>query len=263
MHHTRWLLLVSTLGLGACNGAAATGGIDHDAYSQNSASLVTTESALELSDDVIGFDPVLVRGNTADQNAMDVETHTRASLTGCGTVTRTGAMLTVDFGSAGCTTPSGHVVSGSIGVLIGANAGEATAALTFTSFVLDGTALSGTLGFRTSATTLGVSIDLTSGTSATTTLSGSLTIIATSGAFGLDGVLTSTRASTQTTIAITSLRWTRGECYPGEGSIDATTGRIEQTMTFTSSTAMTGIVEVSEGPITTTQMLPPYGSCPN
>ncbi len=263
MHHTRSLLLVSVLGLGACNGAAATGGIDHDAYSQSSASLVTTESALEVSDDVLGFDPVLVRGNTADQNAMDIETHTHATLTECGTITRTGAMITIDFGTAGCTTPSGHVVSGTIGVLIGASAGEATAMLTFTSFVLDGTALSGTLGFRTSATTLGVNIDLTSGTSGTTTLSGSLTITATSGAFGLDGTLTSTRASIQTSIAITSLRWTRGECYPGEGSIDATTGAIDQTMTFTSSTAMTGIVEVTEGPITTRQMLPPYAHCPN
>lgn len=254
-----WLsIALLSVPLAACR-QDATGAVDGDAYGRASSALVTTEAALEVSDDVLGFDPVLDRLHTADQNAMAVETHAHDSLTGCGTVTRTGTTITIDFGTAGCTTPSGHVVTGSIAVTIGAMSLEATASFAFTNVTIDGSPLGGTLVFTTMANRLSVAIALTSGTSS---VSGNATVNATTGAFSLDASLTATRSAVTTSIGIAGLVWTRGDCYPGAGTVTATTGRLVQSITFTSASAMGGVVSVSEGPLTSTETLPAYGDCP-
>lgn len=243
----------------ACRQDGTGGTLDTDAYAHTSNVVVTTEAALEVSDDVLGFDPVLDRMQTADQNAMAVAMHATDALVGCGTVSRTGTAITIEFGTTPCTTPSGHVVTGTMSLAVGVMAGEATATFTFTSFTVDGSSLSGTLGFATRLTGLTVDVALTSGTSS---IAGSATIGATTGAFSLSADLTATRSGTTTSISIRGLVWTRGDCYPSAGTVTATTGRLVQSITFSAATAMSGTVSVTEGPFTTTQTLPAYGDCP-
>lgn len=233
--------------------------VDADAYDRSAGAIVATESALEVADDVLGFDPVLDRTRSADQNAAAVQTHATDSLTGCGTVSLSGTTVTIDFGSTPCTTPSGHDVSGTLSATIGARSGEATATLAFTSFTIDGTSLSGTLGFSTRLTGLSVDVALTSGTS---TVSGTASIGATTGAFTLDATLTTTRGGATTMVSVSGLVWLRGDCYPSAGSVTATTGRLVQSISFSSTTAMSGTVTVTEGPISATETLPAYGDCP-
>ena len=234
-------------------------GVDSAAYQRASSTIVTTEAALQVSDDILGFDPVLDRLHTADQNAMAVEMHARDSLVGCGTVSRSGTTITIDFGATPCATPSGHLVTGSIELTIAARTAEAAATLTFTSVTIDGTALSGTLGFTTTVTGLTVDVALTGGTSS---IAGSATIGATAGAFALDANLTSMRSGATTMITVSGLVWARGDCYPSAGTVSATTGRLVQSITFSSTTAMSGVVTVTEGRLTSSETLPAYGDCP-
>jgi hypothetical protein len=234
------------------------GSVDNDTYVRSASTVVTTEAALEVADDLLGFDPVLDRTHTADQNAMAIEAHAMGALTGCGTVTRTLAMLTVDFGT-GCTTPSGHVVSGSIGIGVVARGAEAGATLTFTSFTIDGAGLSGTLGVTTTSTALQIDVALTSGSDS---IAGTATIGATTGSFTLDATLTTTRATTTTNLAVAGLVWNRGDCYPSGGTVTSTTGRLVQSITFTAATAMSGTVTVHEGALSASKTLPAYGDCP-
>lgn len=267
-HHPRARAIASCILLaliGASVGCRGGDGsdplVDRDTYEGGASALVLTENALQVSDDLLGFDPVLDRMRTAEENAMAVEAHSLASLGGCGTATRTGSTLSVDLPAPGCTLPSGHIVSGALTVTVSLGAATISALVTMTGVSIDGTSVDGSIELTTAGgLMLSAAVELTSGTSH---VSGDVTLSATAGSFSTSGGLTVVRGGVTFSLSFASVTWNSGDCYPSDGSIAVTSAGITQTLSFDAATANGGEVTVTQGRRTSTEMLPAYGACPS
>lgn len=236
-------------------------GEEKDAFERGTASHVSIQQALTLSDQLFDFDPTLDVARTANENAGLIQAKASASLNGCGTVSLNNAAVTVNFGqSPGCTLPTGMQVSGVVSIGVSKQAATLSVTVTFNNLTVDGADLTGSAGFSTTnGTSFTVIVNLSSGSN---TMNANVTVVGSPGAITLDGTATATRTASTTTLTFTGVVWNQGECYPHSGSVLVKKGRTEQTYTFTSSTPTTGNVDLNTGRKTVQVPLPAYGNCP-
>lgn len=229
---------------------------EKDAFDHGASSTLDAERALLAADSFFDFDPTLDPTKSAEANAQAVAAHVDAA---CAKATVTGATVTIDFGT-GCTLTSGLVVSGKATVALSSAAGTLTATVTFESFAVEGTAVSGTATFATKdGSTFVVTLALTSGANA---VSGKLDVVGAKGSFTTSGTLDATKTGLTSKLTLTSLLYVMGNCYPSGGTVAVTKGKVTIAYGFTASTPSTGQVTVTTGKKQTTETLPAYGSCP-
>lgn len=252
MNDTR---LVSLLVLAGWLLAGCGSGLEGDGYASGANSALTVERALQVSDDLSDFAGLSV--TTAEDAAARVETQAREATMGCGTVARSGPQVTLALTS--CTLPSGHVVSGAIGISASVSASIVSLAITFTDVSVDGESLEGTVSLEAGPGALTASLALLSSRGE---ISGDLSLLADPSMLTVSGGLEVTRDALPTAIAFTSVVYQRGDCYPSGGSLSITSGMVSTTIAFDESTASTGVVTVTQGRRTSAEMLPAYGSCP-
>ncbi len=249
--------------LAACGGGPRAGDpdagdvIDMEMFREGTSASTDLTLSLAVADSLFDFDPTLDPSMSAEANAALVAAFTEAGLAGCGTVMVTGASVRVDFG-AGCTLVTGVSASGAVTVALTKSGGTLTAALTFEMLVVDGRSLEGS---ATLSTTDGSSFTVSAMLSGT--VQANLMVVGTAGAMTIDGTATLTRAGTTTMLTFTSVVWRAGDCYPSSGTLTVGSGRLAQTITFTSASAASGSVTITQGRASREATLPAYGSCPS
>jgi hypothetical protein len=247
--------MLAAAAFAASCGPAAGG--ENGALEDGSNATVAAQLALGIAEAMIDLQAPLDGSMGADANAMTVETRATASLGGCGTISRTGATLTVDYGT-GCALPGGVMVSGAISIGIAVTSSTATVTIEYIDVVANGTPIDGTLALTASPPSYTVALDLMSGTRA---VSGMVTVTATASSLTFDGSLTVVSGAT-ITLDAASIVWVTGDCWPSAGSLTITALGIAQTVTFSAATANRGTVTVTRGRMTSTEQLPAYGMCP-
>src|SRR5687767_7470354 len=85
--------------------ACGPDGIDDQAFDEVASAIVIVQLGLAVADDLVGLDGTLEWG-PKEQNAAAVESAVRASLDGCGAVSRVGHELAIDLGTDGCLLPT-------------------------------------------------------------------------------------------------------------------------------------------------------------
>ncbi len=236
-------------------------GEERDAFERSTASHVSIQQALDISDVMFDFDPTLDASRTANENASLIQAHVTGRLSGCGTVTLNNAAVVVAFGqSPGCTLPTGQVVTGTVSLGVSKQASTLSVVVTLNSLNVDGADLTGTLAFSTTNnTTFTVVINLSSGSN---TINANVTVVGAPGSITLDGTSTATRSAGTTNLTFTAVVWKSGDCYPNSGSVKQSKGRTEQTYTFNGGTPTTGEVDLTTARKTVKVPLPAYGDCP-
>jgi len=234
------------------------------AFNSGAQGIVALHRATLVADNVFKFDPDLSPAMTADQNAMAASTRVGDNLAGCGTVMLAGTTLSVDFGAApGCTLKTGLQVSGALAATFGRpDAGTVQVSVTFTSLVVDGTSFNGSAAFATKNGST-FTFTATALTVGALTLDENLTVVGTLGGATLDGTATLAQPGKVTTqLTITGLQLRERQCYPSGGTVVITQAPSTVTLTFTASTATTGVVQLTYmiGPLSvTTPLMLPYG----
>lgn len=261
---SRPALLATLAALAACGPRSPFDqltGEERDAFERGSASHVSIQQALDLSDALFDFDPTLDASRTATENASLIQSYATSQLSGCGTVTRNNAAVVVSFGQApGCTLPTGQQVSGTVSLGVSKQDPTLSVMVTFNSLTVDGKDLTGTAAFSTTNnTTFTVVVNLSSGDN---TINANITVVGAPGQITLDGTATAVRTATNTTLTFTSVVWAQGACYPSSGEVLVVRGKTTQTYRFTASTPTTGNVELVLGRKTVEVPLPAYGDCP-
>lgn len=246
-------------------GASEDAGLTSDqneAFSTGGSSLSVNQEMAVLANSLFDFDPTIDAGATPQANASAIGANIKSALDGCGTVSVSGASVTVAFGAPpGCTLSGGVSISGTVSVAVSQSSGTTTIALSLTSVVVDGKSLAGTASFATSSgSTFDVTTNLTSGT---TTDTAQLTITGASGSFTVSGTAHEMQTGGTSTIVFDDVVVVNGECYATSGSMQITKGIVSETITFDAQTPTTGIASVTVGKHTVTQALPAYGSCPS
>lgn len=255
---------------GGSGGSGGSGGgaedrlsaTEQDALDRGNDAHLASQNMLEVMDRLFQFDPTLDTAKTAVQNAMAIQAQASAELATCGMATLSGSTVTVAFGAPpGCTLASGTTASGTISLSVAASAGTITVATTFTSLVVNGKPLDGSLSFSTTnATTFKVTGDLKSGGN-TSTLD--LTVTGSTNSMSLSGTTKATdSASVSTTLTFTQVVLVKRDCYPSSGSVKYEKGALSQTLTFLSTTPKDGKATLRIGLKTYPVKLPAYGKCP-
>lgn len=262
------LSLPITLGLAlaACGGLAEEAPLDAEAaeasatFDEGGAGVSTTQAALRVSDTVFDFDPTLDGAATPEVNAENIRAHVSAQLPAGCAVTREGSTVTLSFGPPPGCTVGDLTLTGTVIVSLTKQGSVTTASLTFTDVTVDGVPLSGSAVFTTTdGSTFDVALSLTKDTR---TLTAQLRVVGAAGSFTVDGSASVSSSGVTTSLRITQLHYTEGDCYPDGGTVTVTQGRVSQVITFSAETADTGVVTVTTGRRTTTDTLPAYGSCP-
>jgi hypothetical protein len=214
---------------------------------------LTQQQTLGLADELFDFDPTLDPSKTAEANAMAVATRATSRIP-CAMVTLSGTTVTITAPAAGCAVANGVTFSGTLAVGITKSGSSLTVTMTFTNFMLSGSAVTGTMTLVTSdGSTFQVAYALTRSGK---TVTGMLTAVGAPGQISTSGTMT----SGTTTATLTGVVWKKADCYPSAGSISVTQGRVTTSYTFTATTPSTGTVSTGRGRMT---QLPAYGSCPN
>lgn len=229
---------------------------------EGSTAMTTAQQSTVLADSLFDFDPTIDPAATPEANAEAIATHTRSNTMGCGSVTVTGASVAVSFGAApGCTLANGLVVSGGVTASVSREGSTTSVSLAFMQLVVNGHGVDGSTVFRTqNGSTFEVTATLTSGTDSFT---GTYTVVGTTGAFTVTGTGSATRAGTTSALQLMGVAYRRGDCYPNAGTMVVTRGAITMTVAFSTASATTGQVTVTQGRRTYTTTLPAYGSCPS
>ena len=263
------------------NGSPQTEDVGGDALS-------SVQQALTVADSVFHFDPDLAPGNTAGDNALTMESRSKASTARCpnAKVTRTATTLTIDFGPPpGCPLEGGGTVSGSLEAsvsggrvgdgglkgggdvvrdsgadLADGGSGSLTVTLQFTKIVANGRSIDGAIALTTSS---GNTFDVTITSLATPygTINGKITLVGSPGSMRLDGNL-SLAAAVTASLQLNGVIIDQNACYPRAGT-ETVTGLGRTVSTFDENTASSGLYLKQEGekqPAPAT--LPPYGNCP-
>ncbi len=253
-----WVCLAVSLAIG-CREENAGEALDTATFDRGASSSVEVLEALAVSDALFAFDPTLDPRMSAEANAMAIAAHVEAGMDGCASAEVTGTSVTVSFAS-GCVLRTGLTAAGSVSVVVGRTGANLDVDVTFDALALGSHALDGTASFRTTdGSTLDVVLLLTGASGSVST---DLTVVGTSGAMEIDGTATVTREGTTTTLAFGSIVWALGDCYPSSGSMTVSSGRVSQSVAFTSATPSTGTVSITQGRTTRDATLPSYGTCP-
>jgi hypothetical protein len=265
----RALLAVALFVVAACSPGPVTvdGGNEPDlaerALFDHGGSEVSAGQALTaLADSLFQFDPTIDPMADAPENAQNIKRDVALQQNGCGSVSASGAVVTVSFGAApGCTLKNGVSVSGSVAVGVSKSGATTSLTVTFTDVVSNGKAFAGELTFATTnGTTFTVRGKLTSGSTETTY---NLIVTGTANSATLDGSMASTKGGQASTLMFGNVAWNRGDCYPRSGQVTFKQGvLLNMTATFTASTPTTGIVSVESGRKEYPATLPAYGKCP-
>jgi hypothetical protein len=270
----RSLLVASFFVLLACSSSSSSDTTPDDggaptpeesaSFDDGAAGSTSAHQALVAADSLFDFDPTLDPKATAEANTQAVATFATTNLQGCGSVTVAGTTVTVAFGPPpGCTLKTGIAISGTATATISSGNGTTKVALGFASLVVGGHAVDGTATLTTTdGSKFTAELAIRSGS---TSISGTVTVQGSKGAFTVDGPLTVTggdAGTSGTSVVFTSMHYTLGACYPDGGSMKVTKGLVTETITFDASTPTTGVVTVTTGRRSTTQTLPAYGSCP-
>jgi hypothetical protein len=258
------LLLATACSSSSGDGSGVDGGAeaaDDDATRGSGAAQTSVHQTVAVADSMFDFDPTIDPTKTAEANAQAIAANTTKTAGGCAKVTVNGASLTVAFGPPpGCTLASGIVVSGSVTASVTKTDGTTTVALTFDTFVANGTSLGGKATFATTnGSTFATDVALTSGAS---TYTGKVTILGGSGTFTISGNIDAVQGSTTTAVTFASLSYRLGDCYPAGGSMTVTRASQTQKVTFDANTPTTGTVTVTVGRRSYPAQLPAYGNCP-
>jgi hypothetical protein len=233
--------------------------VDSAMFDRGSAGTVDVMLALGVSDAMFAFDPTLDPSMSAEANASAIASHVGEIQGGCASASVSGSSVTVTFAS-GCVLRTGLSASGSVTVEVARAASALDVMVSFDALVVGSRTLDGTAAFHTeNGSVLGIELALTGATGSVST---DLTVTGTSGAMEFDGTATVTRDGTSTALSFTDVLWRLRECYPSAGSVTVTTGRVSQTVTFTSATPSTGTVTITQGRTSRDATLPAYGSCP-
>ncbi|MDX2011568.1 MAG: hypothetical protein SFW67_15315 [Myxococcaceae bacterium] len=242
------MLLVLVVACGSPPAAEETDGLR-----RGQDATLTQQQTLAAADAMFDFDPTLDPTKTAQQNAAAIAARTMSSLP-CAMVSASGTTVTVV--ASNCSGENGVTLSGTITASVVKTDSPATltVTLTFTNVVLNGSAVSGTMSMTTSnGTTFQVTYDLTR---ANETVTGMLTAVGAPGQITTSGTI----VNGGTSALLTSVVWKKGDCYPSNGTLAVTVGRVTTTYTFSSSTPSTGVVTTARG---AKLQLPAYGSCPS
>ena len=231
-------------------------GVDMALFRDSAAASTDVTLSLALADSLFDFDPTLDPSMSAEANAALVAAFAEAGLAGCGTVLVSGATVTVDYG-AGCELSTGVRASGSVSLTFSKSGSELSVAMTFDMLSVEERTLDGSATFVTSdGSTLAVTSMLASGVSA------DLVVVGSVGAMQIDGTATVVRGGATLMLTFTGVVWRQGDCYPSAGTLGVGSGRLVQTVTFSSASASSGVVTVSQGRASREATLPPYGDCP-
>lgn len=244
-----------------CPPEGSTPSRDAAATADGNTTAVSAQAALALAEELAAGEEPLDPAMGADGNAAIIQGNAAVALGTCGTVSLSGATVTVTFAAGGCSLPSGITATGSIALSASVASGTVTVDVSFDALAIGAYALDGTASLSTTnGTSYTVMLDLTS---EGRTISGDLTLSASLAALTISGDLTTQRAGgAERMVSIEGLRWNRGDCYPSAGSITIGAGSLAQTVTFSAATASTGEVTVEFGRASTTEVLPAYGDCP-
>jgi hypothetical protein len=245
----------------ACRSEESGTSRDAAATADGNGTAVSAQAALALAEELAAGEEPLDPTMTADGNAVIIQGNAAVALGTCGTASLAGTTVTVAFAAGGCTLPSGITATGSISLSASVAAGTVTVDVSFDAVRIGTYAIDGTASLSTSnGTSYSVMLDLTS---EGRTIAGDLTVTASLAALTISGNLTTQRAGgPERMLTIAGLTWNRGDCYPSAGTITVGVGALEQTVTFTRTTASTGEVTITFGRASTTETLPAYGSCP-
>lgn len=257
----RTLLFLSATAIAGCGAAAgdALTADELDAVRESGSSTSVAHQSMVIADSLFDFDPTIDPTLSAEQNATAIRDRIQSQSSGCGTISLAGTTLTVNFGAApGCTLANGVTASGSLTAGVSKSGSTITVALSFASLVVNGKALDGTASFATSnGSTFAVTAALTSGAD---TINANLTVTGASGSFTMGGTASSSRSSMSATF--TAVTYRAGDCYPNGGSMALTRGPVSLTVTFSASSANSGVVTVTQGRRSSSATLPAYGTCP-
>lgn len=248
--------LLASLGSG-CREEGAAEELDTAMFDRGASSSVEVLEALAVSDALFAFDPTLDPSASAEANAMAIASHVEGH--GCASAEVSGSSVTVTFAS-GCTLRVGLTASGSVSAEIARSATGLEVGLDFDALVVGSHTLEGTATFTTTnGSTLDVQLALVSGAGSA---SADLTVLGSAGAMQIDGTTTGSRDGATTSLAFTAVVWRTGDCYPSAGSMTVASGRVMQTVAFTSATPSTGTVTITQGRVSREATLPSYGTCP-
>lgn len=265
MNQQRFLTLgIVTVGLAAslaigCREENTGDELDGATFDRGAASSIEVLEALAVSDALFAFDPTLDATATAEANAMAIAAHVESAMDGCASAEVSGTTVSVTFAS-GCTLRTGLTAAGSVSVSVARAGASLGVDVSFDALVVGSHALDGTASFTTrNGSTLDVVLDLTGSAGSVST---DLTVVGTSGAMQIDGSATVARDGTTTTLTFGGVVWALGDCYPSAGSMTVSSGRVTQSIAFTSATPSTGTVSITQGRTTRDATLPSYGTCP-
>lgn len=224
--------------------------------------VATTQAVTQLADSIFHFDPTIVPGAEASENAQNIQRDVGVQLNGCGSAILNGVTVTVQFGAPpGCVLKNGMTVSGTVTVGVSKSGNVTTLVVTLTNVVANGKALSGEMTFKTTTgTTFTLTGNLSTG-GAQNTLN--LSVTGASNSATLNGTLASVKDGKSSTLQFGSVSWTPGDCYPSMGAVIFKQGvTLNMTVTFNADTASNGVVVVQSGRKEFPMTLPAYGNCP-
>jgi hypothetical protein len=188
---------------------------------------------IELADSLFNFDPDISVTATDVQNAAAIAARITANLAACGTVSTSGAVVTVNFGAPpGCKLISKLLVSGTVTATVSHTASAVTVVIVLTNVTVNSRALVGPLTFTTTNGSNFVFTKTTGGTAANLMVSPPSV-----GSFLANGLI----AIPANPVDLTSVVWKLGDCYPNAGAIAFKHAGVSATLTFSPATVTTGV----------------------
>jgi hypothetical protein len=245
------------LGLSGCGGDGELSTDERGDVAVHGAGQIAVQQALLAVDQTMEIDPTLDVTKTAAENAQAILARAQAG-GACVTASVAGATVTVDFGT-GCDV-RGTALAGSMSLTVTKTGGTLTVIVNFTSLVVDGADLAGSVSLMTAGNgSYQVTFDLTSGDASG---SGTLTVDGAPTTLTMSGALSASQGGQSISASLASVVYVLGDCYPSAGTVTLSGGRLAGTITFLATTPQDGRVQVSTRRLTTTAALPAYGPCP-
>jgi hypothetical protein len=228
-----------------------------------SAATVSLQQLGVLADNLFDFGFAIDPRATDAGNAMNVALALQTRFQGCGTVTTSGSMVTVDLPIAGCTGRSGTVLTGTITMTITRVGSDTVIATAFPTTSVDGYAISGMVSFSTASGSHFAASGTVTGGGVTITM-GDRTIAydGTGMWFSIDGGVSINNGTNTASATIAGASHTLGACYLHSGTTAITTAAGTQTVTFDAQTATTGAATLTNGDRTFALSLLAHGNCP-
>jgi hypothetical protein len=268
----RWGLGALAVLMG-CSSSGASTMIDISAEARDAAAQAAAPTLLAGAKGVqalfVQEDPTVDINKTAGQNADKMAAQVMAKVTPCAGAQVTHAAgdagVTVDFGT-GCQVVGTGTLEGHVTTTVTKMGTTVVVNYMFTGVSVNGNSLDGTAIASTSdGMTYASTFDLTSGIKRVT-FSGTATIDANG-----RGVTLSGTGGQPVSYVLAGVHHVFGACYADAGTMSYRTSEtvnghvvaVSKAIVFATTTPASGIVMVTVNSVGSTQMLPPYGTCPH